>query len=105
LAARLASPLDDLPAIRARLDAVAALREDKPRRARLRAALKGAPDMARALARLSLDRFAPRDLGAIRDGLARAESMAAALDDAQAGPPIPPLLAAARAAAPHGARV
>lgn len=80
LAARLASPLDDLPAIRARLDAVAALREEKPRRAKLRAALKGAPDMARALARISLERFFPRDLGAIRDGLLRAVTLAEALE-------------------------
>ncbi|WP_027283581.1 DNA mismatch repair protein MutS [Rubritepida flocculans] len=79
LAARLAAPLDDLAAIRARHDAVAALLADGTLRASLRAALKGAPDMARALARLSLDRFAPRDLGAIRDGLARAARMAEAL--------------------------
>lgn len=82
LAARLASPLDDLAAIQARLDAVAALHADKPRRAALRATLKGAPDMARALARISLERFFPRDLGAIRDGLQRAAALAAALDGA-----------------------
>ncbi|MEI6162040.1 MAG: DNA mismatch repair protein MutS, partial [Roseococcus sp.] len=96
LAARLASPLDDLPAIRARLDAVASLREDKPRRAKLRAALRGAPDMARALARISLERFFPRDLGAIRDGLQRAASLAEALQGAA-----PALLA--EAIAPLGA--
>jgi DNA mismatch repair protein MutS len=96
LAARLASPLDDLAAIRARLDAVAALREDKPRRASLRAALKGAPDMARALARISLERFFPRDLGAIRDGLQRAAALAEALQGAA-----PALLAGA--IAPLGA--
>lgn len=82
LAARLASPLDDLAAIQARLDAVAALREDKPRRAKLRASLKGAPDMARALARISLERFFPRDLGAVRDGLQRAAALAQALEGA-----------------------
>ncbi|BDG75241.1 DNA mismatch repair protein MutS [Roseomonas fluvialis] len=98
LAARLAAPLADLAPITARHDAVGFLHGAAALRGALRAALKGAPDMARALARLSLDRFAPRDLGAIRDGLARAEVMAAALDDAQAIPPIPPLLAAARAA-------
>jgi Zn-dependent M28 family amino/carboxypeptidase len=52
--------------------------------------------MARALARLSLDRFAPRDLAAIRDGLARAEAMAAALD--AAGGLQPALIEAARGA-------
>ncbi len=98
LAARLAAPLAELAPITARHDAVGFLHGAEALRGTLRAALKGAPDMARALARLSLDRFAPRDLGAIRDGLARAEAMAMALDDAQAVPPIPPLLAAARAA-------
>ena len=87
LAARLAAPLADLAAITARHDAVAHLTAEPELRARLRAALKGAPDMARALARLSLDRFAPRDLAAVRDGLLRAEAMAAAL----AGP-LPALL-------------
>ena len=79
LAARLAAPLAELGAITARHDAVAHLSVEPELRARLRAALKGAPDMARALARLSLDRFAPRDLAAIRDGLGRAASMAEAL--------------------------
>ncbi|WP_240790097.1 DNA mismatch repair protein MutS [Roseomonas sp. HF4] len=98
LAARLAAPLAEAAPIAARHDAVGFLLAADAVRAALRSALKGAPDMARALARLSLDRFAPRDLGAIRDGLARAEAMAAALDAAEGVPPIPPLLAAARAA-------
>jgi DNA mismatch repair protein MutS len=79
LAARLACPLAEAAPIAARHEAVAALLEDAPLRAAIRAALKGAPDMARALARLSLDRFAPRDLAAIRDGLARAAAIAEAL--------------------------
>ena len=85
LAARLAAPLDDLPAIRARHAEVALLLAEPPRRAAIRAALKGAPDMARALARLSLDRFAPRDLGAVRDGLLRARALA----EAARGTPLP----------------
>jgi DNA mismatch repair protein MutS len=96
LAARLASPLADAAPIAARHDAVDFLLAAEAVRAGLRAALKGAPDMARALARLSLDRFAPRDLGAIRDGLARAEAMAAVLDDAAGVPPLPPIVATAR---------
>ncbi|MDB5412813.1 MAG: mismatch repair protein MutS, partial [Rubritepida sp.] len=76
------SPLDDLPAIRARHEAVGALRDETRRRAALRAALKGSPDMARALARISLERFFPRDLGAIREGLERAAELAAALEGA-----------------------
>ncbi len=98
LAARLAAPLAEAAPIAARHDAVAFLLAAQAVRDGLRAALKGAPDMARALARLSLDRFAPRDLGAIRDGLARAEAMAAAIDAAAGVPPVPALVAAARAA-------
>ncbi len=90
LAARLAAPLDDIAAIRARHEAVGLLRGDGTRRGVLRAALKGAPDMARALARISLERFAPRDLGAIREGLARAARLGEALADLREG-----LLAAA----------
>jgi DNA mismatch repair protein MutS len=94
LAARLASPLDDLPTIQARHDAVALLLAEAGRRAAIRAALKGAPDMARALARLSLDRFAPRDLGAIRDGLSRAALLAEAAGEALPAPaPLPELAA------------
>ncbi len=66
---RLTAPLTDLGHICARHDAVAffvaeaALREDA------RTALKGIPDIARALSRLRLNRGGPRDLAAIRDGL------------------------------------
>lgn len=98
LAARLASPLAEAGPIAARHDAVDFLLAAEAVRGGLRAALKGAPDMARALARLSLDRFAPRDLGALRDGLARAEAMAAVLDGAAGVPPVPALVAAARGA-------
>ena len=102
LAARLAAPLAEAGPIVARHDAVAALLADAVLRGALRAALKGAPDMARALARLSLDRFAPRDLAAIRDGLQRAAAMAEALAAPRGlGPPLPPLLVtAARALRP-----
>ena len=80
LAARIAAPLAERAAIMARHDAVSHLLAEPELRASLRASLKGGPDMARALARLSLDRFSPRDLAAIRDGLARAAAMASALD-------------------------
>ncbi|HYF07722.1 MAG TPA: DNA mismatch repair protein MutS, partial [Acetobacteraceae bacterium] len=96
LAARLASPLAEREAIMARHEAVSFLLAADAVWAALRTALKGAPDMARALGRLSLDRFAPRDLAAIRDGLARAETMARALDEAAGVPPLPPLVAEAR---------
>ena len=72
LAARLASPLKDVAAIHGRLNAVGYLADDAILRGQLRGALKQAPDIARALSRLSLQRASPRDLGAIRDGLAAA---------------------------------
>ncbi|MBL8773484.1 MAG: DNA mismatch repair protein MutS [Phenylobacterium sp.] len=72
LAARLARPLLDPAAIDARLDAVGWFCERRPQRQRLRETLKGLPDMARALSRLALGRGGPRDLGALRDGLAAA---------------------------------
>ena len=76
LAARLAAPLSDPAAIEARLDAVAFLVEDEPLREELRAALKGTPDLARAVSRLAFGRGGPRDLAAIAQGLAAAEAVA-----------------------------
>ncbi|WP_431281344.1 DNA mismatch repair protein MutS [Humitalea sp. 24SJ18S-53] len=104
LAARLASPLTDLAAILARHDAVAWLLAAPAARAGLRAALKGVPDMARALGRIALDRYSPRDLAAIRDGFFRSEAAAQALAatpgiggglDPTGGAPLPALLAGA----------
>lgn len=69
LSARLARPLLDPAAIDARLDAVGWFCGHRPQRQKLRDALKGLPDMARALSRLALGRGGPRDLGALRDGL------------------------------------
>jgi DNA mismatch repair protein MutS len=96
LASRLACPLAEPGAIAARHDAVAFLLGDEATRGAIRAALKGAPDMARALARLALDRFAPRDLGALKAGLDLAARLVAAL--AEATLPVPPLVAGAAAA-------
>ena len=72
LAARLSSPLRDPDAIAARLDAVGFLREDETLRDDLRGTLRAAPDIARAISRLALQRGGPRDLAAVRDGLATA---------------------------------
>src|SRR3954469_296801 len=80
LAARLARPLLDPAAIDARLDAIAWFCGHRPQRQRLREALKGLPDMARALSRLALGRGGPRDLGCLRDGLAIGEAAAALFD-------------------------
>ncbi len=79
LGARLAAPLTDPAAIADRLDAVALFVTDGAARADVRAQLSAAPDLARALARLVLERGGPRDLAAIRDGLAAARALAARL--------------------------
>ncbi len=75
LAQRLAAPLTDPAEIGHRLDAVAAFVESDPR-ADLRARLKAAPDLARALARIVVGRGGPRDLAAIRDGIFAAAGIA-----------------------------
>ena len=68
LAQRLSSPLTDPVAIAARHDAVALFASDELRR-RMREDLRRAPDIARALARLSVGRGGPRDLANIREGV------------------------------------
>ncbi|MGZ8407559.1 MAG: MutS N-terminal domain-containing protein, partial [Caulobacteraceae bacterium] len=77
LAARLSRPLLDPDRIGARLDAVAWFVERRSLREALRKALKGAPDRARSLSRLALGRGGPRDLGALRDGVAAGQQLAA----------------------------
>jgi DNA mismatch repair protein MutS len=62
LAARLAAPLTDAKEISARHDAVAFFAADEMLRQTLREALRRAPDVARALGRLSVGRGGPRDL-------------------------------------------
>ena len=69
LVSRLAAPLTDVKAIEARHAAVAFFAEDSELRRRLREALRTAPDLSRALARLSVGRGGPRDLGNLRDGI------------------------------------
>src|SRR5579863_3599189 len=79
LAQRLAAPLTDSGAIARRLDAVAAFVSDAALRDDLRNTLRAAPDMSRALARLSLARGGPRDLAALRDGILAADAALARL--------------------------
>lgn len=79
LADDLAGPLTDAAAINARLDAVGWFVEEGIARARTREALKACPDLERALSRLALGRGGPRDLAAVRDGLALATALKAAL--------------------------
>jgi DNA mismatch repair protein MutS len=93
LGAWLAAPLLDLAEIGARQDGWSWLLVSDTACTALRAALRGAPDMARALGRLSVGRGGPRDLAALRDGLRAGEEAAAALEGA-----VPPMLARVRAA-------
>src|SRR5579864_3594698 len=83
LARRLAAPLTDPSAIVARLDAIGFFTGETDMRATLREDLRRVPDIARALARLSVGRGGPRDLSALRDGIrtARTLSQALRLDD------------------------
>jgi DNA mismatch repair protein MutS len=80
LAQRLAAPLTDPDAIDRRLDAVAAFVGDATARQETRELLKLTPDIARALARLTLARGGPRDLAAIRDGIAAAAALAGRIE-------------------------
>ena len=100
LARRLAGPSTDAALVARRLDAVAFMLADTGLREGLRRDLATAPDLARALSRLTLDRGGPRDLAAIRDGLAAAGRIAGRLDGAL--PEEVAAAAAAIAAAPAG---
>jgi DNA mismatch repair protein MutS len=86
LGARLAAPLTDPEEIAKRLDAVALFCADGAARTDVRAQLAAAPDLARSLARLVLQRGGPRDLAAIRDGLAAAARLALRLATLEALP-------------------
>jgi DNA mismatch repair protein MutS len=84
LANRLSAPLKDIAEITSRQDAVAQFVFEADLRADIRDILRRAPDIARALARLSLQRGTPRDLGALREGLRSARALRdrlAGLDD------------------------
>ena len=79
LAQRLAAPLTDSAAVNNRLDAVALFAGDAALRGDLRDRLRAAPDFARALSRIAVERGGPRDLAAIRDGIKAAAAIAAKL--------------------------
>src|SRR5262249_30793373 len=72
---RFAAPLTDSRAIAERLDAVGFFLEKPQLREQMRSALKSAPDIARAAARIGVQRGGPRDLAAIRDGLKAARAL------------------------------
>jgi DNA mismatch repair protein MutS len=79
LASRVGSPLTDPASINARLDALSYLADEPRLRQGLREALKQAPDLSRALARLALGRGGPRDLGAVRDAILASRDLSAHL--------------------------
>ncbi len=79
LVGELTAPLTDIGAIARRHDAVAHFADKNALRDAVRDALKGAPDIARALSRLGLERGGPRDLAALLDGLTAAETLAGIL--------------------------
>ncbi|MEM6746428.1 MAG: DNA mismatch repair protein MutS [Pseudomonadota bacterium] len=85
----IAAPLLRPDAIAARQDVVAFFLASHALREETRDLLKKAPDLARALGRVSLDRGAPSDLGAIREALGAGEAMRAAL---AAASPLPELI-------------
>jgi DNA mismatch repair protein MutS len=78
LAQHLAAPLTDPQAIARRLDMVAYFVAQARAREEIRAHLRRCPDIERALSRLTLTRGGPRDLAAIRDGLALTDRVHAA---------------------------
>ncbi len=92
LANRLSAPLTDRQAIEARYDAVGFFLEQAALRDDLRAVLRGAPDLERALSRITVGRGGPRDLAAIRDGLGLTASIKDLLGK---NAPLPALLAEA----------
>jgi DNA mismatch repair protein MutS len=98
LASWLSSPLTDHIAIIARQDAWSWCLANPDATKKLRGILRVAPDIARALGRLSLNRGTPRDLGAIRNGLRAALAVAEVLQ-----PPLPSALANARSKIPADA--
>lgn len=72
---RLSAPSTDINTLTQHLDEVETFTKNNNFRDKIRQNLKEVPDMERALARLSVDRGSPRDLGAIRDGLRMAENI------------------------------
>lgn len=73
---RISSPSRTLSEINTRLDAVRFLVDQRRICENTREFLRNVPDIDRALSRLGLERGGPRDLGAIRNGLAAANDLA-----------------------------
>ncbi|MEM9357433.1 MAG: DNA mismatch repair protein MutS [Pseudomonadota bacterium] len=93
LASWISSPLRDLSAITSRQDAVAFMVDDLNLRDDIQKALRSAPDVARAISRLSLQRGGPRDLAAVRDAIAIADVCADLVQKAGGAVGLPSALA------------
>jgi DNA mismatch repair protein MutS len=92
LARRLSGPSTDPWVIAKRHDSLAWMLADTARRNAIVADLKATPDLARALARLTMDRGGPRDLAAIGAGLSMGIAIATGIGT---GPDVPEEIAAA----------
>lgn len=79
LANRLAGPLTSVDKINSRLDVIQFFVAERDLRLNIRRELGQAPDISRAMARLSLGRGSPRDLGIISSGTQIARSIGIAL--------------------------
>ena len=88
---RVAAPSTRLDVIRQRLDAVEWAVTEETGRGSIRSALRRAPDMDRAVSRLSLERGTPRDLAAVRGGLDAAASLFARLSGTELPVDLTPL--------------
>ena len=78
----MAAPLTDPEAINGRLDMVQYFVDAERLPETLRGILKRCPDIERALTRLTIGRGGPRDLAAVRDGLAAAVELRSVLEAA-----------------------
>ncbi|MBF0134935.1 MAG: DNA mismatch repair protein MutS [Magnetococcus sp. DMHC-1] len=87
LATWLNRPLRQIDLIHQRQDAVAWLLHDQALRLHIRTELKGIADLERLLARITLGRSSPRDLGALRKTLAHLPKITSLLTEASSSPP------------------
>ena len=87
LGSHLAAPLTDPKAINGRLAMVQYFVDAERLAETLRGILKRCPDIERALTRLTIGRGGPRDLAAVRDGLAAAVELRSVLEAAAKGGP------------------
>ena len=103
LEGRVAAPLTELSPIKDRQDKVEFFLQRPDLRLRVRDQLRRAPDLERALSRLSLQRGGPRDLACLRDGLKSAERIRLELFDANRSDALTPdpILDAGEALAGH----